>query len=72
MTDTGQIAGEGFVLAKNAIDPKVKPTAIPVIDHFIDLHRQRCATEAPGEIRRATVNGKNCATRVESGQVTNQ
>jgi len=40
VTDTGEIAGEGFVLGKNDIYPKVKPTAIPVIDHLVDLRRQ--------------------------------
>ena len=70
VTDTGEIAGEGFVLAKNDIWLKVKPTVVPVIDYFVDLHRQS-ATKAPAEIRRATV-GKNRATRVQSGHVTNQ
>jgi len=39
VTDTGGIAGEGFVLAKNDIYPNVKP-AIPVIDHLVDLRHQ--------------------------------
>jgi len=32
VTDTGQIASEGFAFTKDSIYPKAKPTAIPVIE----------------------------------------
>jgi S1/P1 Nuclease len=57
VTDSGQIAGEAFAFAKDNIYPQVKPTAIPVIDHFVDLRPSECGTKAPTEIRTATVNG---------------
>jgi hypothetical protein len=53
VTDTGQIAGEAFAFAKDNIYPKVEPTAIPVIDHFVDLRPSERGTKAPTEIRMA-------------------
>jgi hypothetical protein len=57
ITDPRQIAGESFALAKNETYPKVKPTAIPVIDHFVDVAPSECSTKAPLEIRSVSVNG---------------
>ena len=57
ITDPSQIAGESFALAKAAIYPKVKPAAIPVIDHFVDVAPSECGTKAPLEIRSVSVNG---------------
>jgi hypothetical protein len=57
ITDPKQIAGESFALAQGEIYPKTKPTAISVIDHFVDLTPSECATKAPLEIRSASVNG---------------
>ncbi len=57
VTDAAQIATESFTLAKNDIYPKTKPTAIPIIDHFVDLTPSECNAKAPAEIRAATVDG---------------
>lgn len=55
--DPGPIADEGFAFAKDNIFAGVKPTAIPVIDHFVDLTPSECKTKAPAEIRNITVDG---------------
>jgi hypothetical protein len=57
VTDTGQIAAESFAFAHDSIYPVVKPSAIPIIDHFVDLRPSECSTKAPLEIRNVTVDG---------------
>jgi hypothetical protein len=57
VTDADQIAAESFTLAKNEVYPKTKPTAIPIIDHFVDVTPSECGSKAPAEIRAVTVDG---------------
>jgi hypothetical protein len=57
VTDPGQIADEGFAIAKNNLYAAVQPTPIPIIDHFVDLRPSECGTKAPVEIRSVVVNG---------------
>jgi hypothetical protein len=57
VTDPKQIAAESFAVAKDDIYPKVKPTAIPIIDHFVDLRPSECSVKAPPEIRNALIDG---------------
>jgi hypothetical protein len=65
--DPAQIADESFALAKNDVYPNLKPTAMPVIDHFVDLRPSECKTKAPLDIRNANVDGPasfdNAATK---------
>ena len=57
VTDPGQIADEGFAIAKNSLYAAVQPMPIPIIDHFVDLRPSECGTKAPLEIRSVVVNG---------------
>lgn len=57
VTDSRMIAAESFALAKDEIYAKAKPTAVPVIDHFVDVSPSHCATNAPSEITNASVQG---------------
>lgn len=57
VTDPGPIADEGFGIAKDNVYAGVKPTPVPVIDHFVDLRPAECAAKAPPEIRNIIVNG---------------
>jgi S1/P1 Nuclease len=55
ITDPTQIAAESFALAKNKVYAAAKPAPVPVIDHFVDLRTNECATKAPPEILALTV-----------------
>jgi hypothetical protein len=57
VTDSMLIAAEPFGLAKDQIQAQVKPAAVPVIDHFVDVSPSQCATNAPIEIKNASVKG---------------
>jgi hypothetical protein len=57
VTDTGEMADQGFGFAKDNIYPLVKPAAIPIIGHFVDLRPAKCGAKAPLEIRSVTVDG---------------
>jgi hypothetical protein len=68
VVDPAQQAAESFAFAHDNIYPVAKPTAIPIIDHFVDLRPSECSTKAPDEIRHAMVDGpasfKNDATKL--------
>jgi hypothetical protein len=57
VVDPQQIAAESFALAKDEIYPEIKPAAIPIIDHFVDVTPSECSVKAPAEIRSASVDG---------------
>jgi hypothetical protein len=57
VVDPAQQAAESFSLAHDNIYPVIKPAAIPIIDHFVDLRPSECSTKAPDEIRMALVDG---------------
>jgi hypothetical protein len=68
VTDPDAIASEAFEHARDHIYPLVKPVAVPIIDHFVDLRPSECNTKAPLEIRSVTADGPasfgNDATRL--------
>jgi nuclease S1 len=57
VTDPEMIATESFGLARDQIYAVANPTAVPVIDHFVDLTPGECETKAPTAILAATVDG---------------
>jgi hypothetical protein len=56
-TDPKQMAAQSFALAKADVYPKIKPSAPPTINHFVDLRPEECSTKAPLEIRQTMVDG---------------
>lgn len=57
VTDPILIAAESFTLARDDIYAKAKPTAVPIINHFVAVSPSQCATNAPSEITNASVRG---------------